>query len=162
MEKLEKSKFGRKPKFCANTELWSKIENLASVFLFLTFENFRFFTTKSIFDITFEFWPKLQMKIKKNIFIVATQIDAKSGNPDASLRIGFPNLLGRGEQLKENAFQIFQFWRRFLGPAGPKNITSDFFLKRIIAWNWAWIYAIWKKQFDFAKCFGRICQNVRK
>ena len=40
--------------------------------------------------------------------ILATQIEAKSGNPDASLNIRFPNLLGRGELLKEKMALKFE------------------------------------------------------
>jgi len=39
----QKSKFDRKPKFFANTEFWSKIENLASVFLLFEVRKFSFF-----------------------------------------------------------------------------------------------------------------------
>lgn len=38
----------------------------------------------------------------------STQMDAKSGNPDATVNLRFPNLLGRGEQLK------FEIGREFM------------------------------------------------
>ena len=46
-----------------------------------------------------------KLHLTKNT-ILATQMDAKSGNPDATVNLRFPNLLGRGEQLKENAPNI--------------------------------------------------------